>query len=84
MKVLTVNQAVRNRINELLIKQNITAYRIAENSGISHARLGCILHDKNKTVTLTTVMLLAQGFNISLIEFLDSPYFNNDNLDLDM
>jgi len=79
----SVNQAVRLRINELLAKNNMTAYRLAENSGLSHARLGCIMHDKNKTVTLTTVMMLAQGFKISLLEFLNSPYFDNKNIELE-
>ncbi len=38
------------------------------------------MKEKNKTVTLSTVMLIAQGFNISLIEFLDSPLFDMNKL----
>ena len=83
MDTITVNQAVKMRVNDLLKSQHMTAYRLAENSGLSHARLWCILHDKNKTVTLTTVMLLAQGFNISLIEFLNCNYFTDCQIDLE-
>lgn len=80
--LMTVNKAVALRISELLIQKNITQYRLEQNSGLSHSRIGCIMREKNKTVTLSTVMLLAQGFGISLLEFLDSPYFTNQNLDI--
>ena len=79
---MTVNKAVALRVSELLLQRNMTQYRLEKNSGLSHSRLGCIMGEKNKTVTLSTVMLLAQGFNMSLIEFLDSPYFDSDNLEI--
>ena len=77
---MTVNKAIALRISDLLLEKNMTLYRLAVNSGISHSRLGCIMHEKNKTVTLSTVMLIAQGFGISLIEFLNNPLFTNENL----
>jgi len=80
---MTVNRAVALRTSELLAKHNMTQYRLEQNSGLSHSRLGCIMREKNKTVTLSTVMLLAQGFNMSLIEFLDSPFFELDKLDIE-
>ena len=80
---MNVNKAVALRVSELLIKYNMTQYRLEVNSGLSHSRLGCIMREKNKTVTLSTVMLLAQGFEISLLEFLDSPYFDFDKLEID-
>ncbi len=80
---MTVNKAVAMRISQLLIEKNMTQYRLAENSGISHSRLGCIMKEKNKTVTLSTVMLIAQGFNMSVIDFLDSPFFDINILDIE-
>ncbi len=79
---MNVNKAVALRVSELLLQKNMSQYRLEKNSGLSHSRVGCIMGEKNKTVTLSTVMLLAQGFNISLIEFLDSPYFDFDNLEI--
>lgn len=81
-KLMNVNKAVALRVSELLIKMNMSQYRLERNSGLSHSRLSCIMGEKNKTVTLSTVMLIAQGFNMSLIEFLDSPYFDFDNLEI--
>ena len=80
---MTVNKAVAMRICQLLSEKNMTQYRLAENSGISHSRLGCIMKEKNKTVTLSTIMLLAEGFNMSLIDFLDSPLFDVNKLEIE-
>lgn len=82
IKLMNVNKAVALRVSELLLKNKMTQYRLEKNSGLSHSRLNCIMGEKNKTVTLSTVMLLAQGFNMSLIEFLDSPYFDFNNLEI--
>jgi len=82
-KMLTVNDAVALRISELLAKQNITAYRLIQRSGLSTSRLSCIMRSKNKTVTLSTVLLLAQGFNMTLLEFFDSPYFDMNKLEVE-
>lgn len=79
---MTVNKAVALRITELLFQRGMTQYRLEQNSGLSHSRIGCIMREKNKTVTLSTVMLLSQGFGITLLEFLDSPYFTNENLEI--
>ena len=79
---MTVNKAVAMRVSQLLNEHGITKYRLEQNSGLSHGRLGCIMKEMNKTVTLSTVMLLAQGFGVSLIEFLDSPFFTNENLEI--
>ena len=80
---MNICRAVALRISELLIKNNMTEYRLCKNSGLSSSRVNAIMHEKNKTITLTTTMLLAQGFNMSLIEFLDSPLFDYNNLEIE-
>ena len=82
-KILTVNQAVRSRINELLAKQGITQYRLEQNSGISHSQMDFIMKDRNKTVTFTTILQLAKGFDMTVLAFLDSPYFILEGLDIE-
>ena len=72
---MTVNDAVAKRISKLLIKKNISQYRLEQNSGIQHGSMQCIMNGRNKTVTLSTVILLAKGFNMSLTEFLDDEIF---------
>lgn len=80
---MTVNNAVAKRIGKLLSEKNITQYQLEKNSGIQHGSMQCIMNGRNKTVTLTTVFMLARGFGISLIEFLDDDIFRSKYIELD-
>ena len=78
---MNVCKAVGLRISELLTKNNMTLYRLEQKSGIQHGTMMCIINERNKNVTLKTIIMLANGFDMSLIEFLDSDLFNTDLLD---
>lgn len=78
---MNVCKAVGLRISELLTKNNMTLYRLEQKSGIQHGTMMCIMNERNKNVTLKTIIMLANGFDMSLIEFLDSDLFNSDLLD---
>ena len=78
---LTVNDAVAKRILVLLRERGISQYRLEQTSGIQHGSMQCIMNGRNKTVTLSTVILLAKGFGMSLTEFLDDPIFDPEGLD---
>lgn len=80
---MTVNDAIAKRISLLLKEKGISQYRLELNSGIQHGSMQCIMNGRNKTVTLSTVILLAKGFDMTLIEFLDSDIFNFDNLEFE-
>jgi transcriptional regulator with XRE-family HTH domain len=80
---MTVNDAVATRISKLLKEQNITQYRLAKNSGIQHGSLDCIMNGRNKTVTLSTVIMLARGFHMTLLEFLDDDVFRSEDLEVE-
>ena len=79
----TVNRAVALRIVQLLKEKNITQYRLAMNSGITHSTLKNIIHETVKDNLLSTVILIAGGFNMTVSEFLDSSLFLEENLDID-
>ncbi len=80
---MTVNDAVAKRISELLREKNMSQYRLEIESGIQHGSMQCIMNGRNKTVTLSTVMLIAKGFNMTLNEFLDDDLFRLEELDIE-
>ncbi len=80
---MTVNDAVAKRISALLQEKKITQYRLEQESGIQHGSMQCIMNGRNKTVTLSTVMMLAKGFGISLVEFLDDDIFRSEELEVE-
>ena len=80
---MTVNDAVAKRIINLLSEKKITQYRLEQLSGIQHGHMQWIMSGKSKTVTLSTVMRLANGFGMTVIEFLDDDIFLFENLDVE-
>ena len=80
---MTVNDAVAKRISKLLREKDMSQYRLEQESGIQHGSMQCIMNGRNKTVTLSTVILLAKGFQMSLTEFLDDEIFSSEDLEIE-
>ena len=80
---MTVNDAVAKRISLLLQEKGISQYRLEQESGIQHGSMQCIMNGRNKTVTLSTVMMLAKGFHMSLTEFLDDDIFRSEHIEVE-
>lgn len=80
---MTINDAIASRIISLLRKNKMTKYRLENNANIKHSVMSNIISGKNKTITLTTLFKICNGFNISILEFLDDDLFNSNNLDYD-
>ena len=80
---MTVNDAVAKRITQLLAEKNMTQYRLEQQSGIQHGHMQWIMSGKSKTVTLSTVMMLANGFGMTVIEFLNDEMFLFENLNVE-
>ena len=80
---MTVNDAVAKRISELLAEKNMSQYRLEQKSGILHGSMACIMNGRNKTVTLSTVIMLARGFDMTLLEFLGDEVFASEELEVE-
>ena len=79
---MTVNDAVARRVSMLLKEKNMSQYRLEVESGIQHGSMQCIMNGRNKTVTLSTILMLARGFGMTTVEFLDDEIFNPENFDI--
>ena len=80
---MTVNDAVAKRIIQLLAEKKMTQYRLEQLSGIQHGHMQWILGGKSKSVTLSTVMMIAHGFGMTVLEFLDNDIFLFENLEVE-
>lgn len=78
----TVNHALALRIEELLKEKKMTRYRLAMNSGVTHSTLKNIIHETVKDNLLSTTILIAGGFDMKVSEFLNSPLFDEENLEI--
>lgn len=77
-----VNRALALRIQELLEERNMTRYQLAMNSGVSHSTLKNIMHETVTDNLLSTTILIASGFDMTVSKFLDSPLFDEHNLNI--
>jgi len=73
---VNTNKAVALRIKALLKVKNMTQYRLAMNSGVAHSTLKNIIHETVADNLLSTVILIANGFDMTVSEFLDDSLFN--------
>ncbi|MCD8201072.1 MAG: helix-turn-helix transcriptional regulator [Clostridia bacterium] len=72
---MTITQAVILRTNELLAEKKMTKTGLAKKSGVSLGTIQSIYKQLSKGITLATLFLLCEGFDITPSEFLDSDYF---------
>ena len=80
---MTVNDAVAKRVACLLAEKKMTQYRLEQLSGIQHGHMQWIMGGKSKTVTFSTVLRLANGFGMTVIEFLNNDMFLYENLEVE-
>lgn len=80
---MNLHDAVAKRTWQLMKEQNITQYRLAKLSGITHGGLDGVLNGCHKNVTLGTVYRLARGFGMTFHEFVDDDVFRSPNLEID-
>ena len=67
----------------LLNEKKMSQYRLEQESGIQHGSMQCIMNGRNKTVTLSTIIMIARGFHMTPTDFLNDPLFESDELELE-
>lgn len=80
---MTLNKAFAMRISNLLIKNNMSKYRLEKESGLTHSALRYIFNENNNDVKFSTICKVASAFNMTLEEFFDDDLFKLKNLDFD-
>ena len=81
---MTVSQAVASRIKELLKERGMSQYRLEQSSNIQHGTMNSIMSGRNSGIELNTVMMIARGFDMTVVEFLDDdPIFESEDLEIE-
>jgi len=78
----TLNDVIVERLYKYM-KDDMTQYKLAQLSGVPFATIKSIMQRRTKGISLKTVILLANGLNITPSEFIDDKSFLAENLDLD-
>ena len=79
---MEISKAVALRIKELLKERKMTQYKLEQKACLSHDTVKSIMKGKTKGVNLKTVIAIADGFGMTVYEFLKSDLFLYENLDI--
>ena len=79
MKTIT---AIALRVSKLLVLKGMTRYKLCRKIAISETTLKHILDEDYKSVNFDTLVLIADGFDMTIQDFLDDDLFRRENLDV--
>ena len=78
---MTLANAVKTRVKELLTERKISLYKLERIGGISPNTTKDLMAEKNKSVNLKTVMQIIRAFEMRASDFFDERF---DSFDLDI
>lgn len=77
---MTLAEALAARVDELLAEKQLTQYKLAKMSGLAQATIADIRKQRNKGTNIQNINAIAQGLEMDLTEFFNSPLFKRENI----
>ena len=78
---MKLNQAISQRLTELLNEKKMTQYQLFMKSGVPKSTIGNVINCSYDSVKLRIIHEMCQGLEIDIPEFFNSPLFAEKNLD---
>lgn len=74
---MTIAEIITTRIRTLCKERRIKLSHLAEMSNLSTSSIDNIVNGRSKSPTISTLMKIANTFNMTVSEFLDIPELNS-------
>ena len=74
---MTVDQATRERIKNLLIEKNTNISELSLKGGLTPSTLYDFMRGTTEHIQLNTIKQICMGFGLRMVEFFDKPYFDD-------
>lgn len=78
---MKLNEAVSERLLQLLQTKGMTQYQLYMKSGVPKSTIGNVINCSYDSVKLRIIHEMCQGMGISIAEFFSSPLFDEVNLE---
>ncbi|WP_298736121.1 helix-turn-helix transcriptional regulator [uncultured Subdoligranulum sp.] len=78
---MKLNEAVSQRLQELLKERGMTQYQLSMKSGVPKSTIGNVVNCMYDSVKLRIIHELCQGMNLNVSEFFNSSMFEEENLE---
>lgn len=79
---MNLQKAVAIRIVKLLNKNNMSQYSLSIKSGLTKQAISNIINEKYESIKFDTIYKLADGFGITINEFINDECLVRDKIDL--
>ncbi|MCL2228970.1 MAG: helix-turn-helix transcriptional regulator [Firmicutes bacterium] len=80
---MTLTQAVKQRLKEILENRDMSLYKLERLGFISPNTARALMSERNASVNLKTVMQIIRALEMRASEFFDSPLFDSHDLNID-
>lgn len=80
---MKIQKAVALRVSNLLMEKGLSKYAYINKIAMNKSTLRNILEERYEEVKFSTMVRLADGFDMSIQEFIQCDLFKRDNLDVD-
>ena len=78
---MKLNEAISQRLCELLAERKMTQYQLYMKSGVPRSTIGNVVNCSYTSVNIRIIHEMCQGMEISIPEFFESPLFDENNLE---
>ena len=78
---MQLNEAVSERLAELLNERGMTQYQLYMKSGVPKSTIGNLMNCAYPSMKLRIIHELCQGLEIGLSDFFAAPLFDDNNLE---
>ena len=75
--MLTLEQAIRKRINNLAKERKITINKVSTLSGLPHTTLLSFMNEETHDPRVSTLLHVCEAFDISLNDFFNDKLFKD-------
>lgn len=75
--MLTLEQAIRKRINNLAKERKITINKVSTLSGLPHTTLLSFMNEETHDPRISTLLHICEAFDISLNDFFNDRLFKD-------
>lgn len=74
---MNIGDAVKERILELCMQNNISVNKLCSLSGVTQSTINNIVSGRNHSTTISTIKKLCDGLGITIEDFFTSELFRN-------
>ncbi len=78
---MKLNEAISQRLTDLLTERNLTQYQLFKISGVPRSTIGNIVNCSYDSVKLRIIHEICMGLEISITNFFDSTLFDIQNVE---